>query len=165
MNPRLRPRVLKQHVLRHVLGHLRTICADIRSEGCQTAASRSESDISIDSDASGERQVSQWGDELPSMIACPVLVILTFRRSPQLTTICEMNKVADLFVTCACPGCGHAALRMTCDEGMNNGLALCMQVACSNCHEVVGKKKAEMCHTIRPCTWLQLYRRNMFFLD
>lgn len=50
-----------------------------------------------------------------------------------------MNKVADLFATCACTGCGHIALRMTCDEEVSKGLALCLQVACSNCHEVVGK--------------------------
>ena len=49
-----------------------------------------------------------------------------------------MNKVADLFATCACPGCGHAALH-TCDIEVSKGLALCLQVARSNSHEVVGK--------------------------
>ena len=81
------------------------------------------------------------------MIACPIdsdsgtdiSAISSVDNTELPTTICDMNKVADLFATCACPGCGHAALHMTCDEEVSKGLALCLQVACSNCHEVVGK--------------------------
>lgn len=118
------------------------ISVDIRSEGCQAAASRSDSDSSIDGGASS---LSQSDDETPQCDSVPcdsgtVISAISSVDSTELpTTICDMNKVADLFATCACPGCGHIALRMTCDEEVSKGLALCLQVACSNCHEVVGK--------------------------
>ena len=118
------------------------ISVDIRSEGCQAAASRSDSDSSIDSGASS---VSQLDDETPQCDSVPcdsgtVISAISSVDSTELpTTICDMNKVADLFATCACPGCGHIALRMTRDEEVSKRLALCLQVACSNCHEVVGK--------------------------
>ena len=118
------------------------ISVDIRSEGFQAAASPSDSDSSIDSGASSE---SQSDDETPHCDSVPcdngtdISAISSVDNTELPTTICDMNKVADLFATCACPECGHAALRMTCDKEVSKGLALCLQVACSNCHEVVGK--------------------------
>ena len=118
------------------------ISVDIRSEGFQAAASPSDSDSSIDSGASSE---SQSDDETPHCDSVPcdngtdISAISSVDNTELPTTVCDMNKAADLFATYACPGCGHAALRMTCDKEVSKGLALCLQVACSNCHEVVGK--------------------------
>ena len=48
-------------------------------------------------------------DRVPCDSGTDILVISSVDNR-ELPTICDVNKVEDLFATCACPGCGHAAL-------------------------------------------------------
>lgn len=109
--------------------------ATLRSEEYQISNPRSDSDDSFDGDASDVSD-SESDDQLSDSDGMP-----SETQNPELpTTICDLREVGDLFAICACPGCGHTALQLTSDEGKSKGLAICLQLTCSNCHEVVGKR-------------------------
>ena len=94
------------------------ISVNIRSEGCQAAAFRSDSSMSSESQSDDK---TPHCDSLPCDSGTDILVISSVGNT-ELPTICDVNKVADLFATCACPGCRHAALCRTCDEEVSKGL-------------------------------------------